>query len=261
MYTALWQHRRWIWESALSDLRNRYAGSGLGVFWNVINPILTLSVYVFIFTRVLTPRVNDGAASSFLFPLYLSAGFLPWITFTEGLVRATQSLLTNAVHLKKVAIPEIVFIAQSTVSTTLSMFIAVALLPLLALFFGRPPSWNWLLLPAIVIVWQVFGFGLGLALSTVNVFFRDVSQILSVLLQVWMWSVPIVYFEEILPAEYRAWMPFNPAYPFITAVHGAVLDTLPSAWIWAAMLCWALVAIAVGYGVVGRLRGEIRDVL
>src|SRR5712691_2207607 len=109
----LWRHRWWIWDSALSDLRHRYAGSGLGVFWNVVNPLVTLAVYVFIFTRILSPRLGASQSASLLFPLYLSAGFLPWITFADGMVRATQSLLTNAVHLKKVAIPEVVFVAQT----------------------------------------------------------------------------------------------------------------------------------------------------
>src|SRR6184192_4435706 len=129
----LWQHRLWIWDSALSDLRHRYAGSGLGVFWNVVNPIVTLAVYVFIFSRVLIPRFGATQPSTISFALYLIAGLLPWITFAEGLVRTTQSLLANAIHLKKVAIPESVFVAATVVSGTLGMSIAVALLPGLAL--------------------------------------------------------------------------------------------------------------------------------
>jgi ABC-type polysaccharide/polyol phosphate export permease len=254
----IWHYRGWIWDSALSDLRHRYAGSGLGIFWNVVNPLLMLGLYVFIFTRVLIPRFS-GANSSLLFPLYLSAGFLPWITFADGIVRSTQSLVTNAVHLKRVALPETVFVAQASVSTMLSMFIAVALLPLLALFLGQEPSWTWLLLPLVIILWQAFGFGIGLALGTINVFFRDVSQILIVLLQVWMWSVPIVYVEDMVPEPYRGILPFNPAYPFVTALRGAVMDSVAPAWIWAAMVGWAALAIAIGLGVMFRLRSEVRD--
>ena len=257
----LWRHRRWIWDSSLSDLRHRYAGSGLGVFWNLVNPIITLAVYVFIFSRVMIPRFSAAQPSTVSFPLYLIAGLLPWITFAEGLVRTTQSLLLNAVHLKKVAIPELVFVATAVVSGTLSMLIAVALLPGLALLLGEETTWTWLLLPVIVIIWQMFGFGVGLALSTVNVFFRDVSQILVVALQIWMWSLPIVYFEDLLPATYRSVLPFNPVYPFMTALRGSVMGTSPSFSTWAAMLCWALVAVAAGFTVVSRLRSEIRDVL
>jgi lipopolysaccharide transport system permease protein len=257
----MWQYRRWIWESALSDLRHRYSGSGLGVLWNVINPIIMLGIYTFIFTRMLVPRLSTGGTPNMLFPLYLSCGFLPWITFADGLVRSAHAFLTNAVYLKKVAIPEIVFVAQTSISTLLSMLFAVALLPILALIMGAPPSWSWLLLPPIVVLWQSFGFGLGLFLSTINVFFRDVAQILTVILQIWMWSLPIVYFEDMLPAAYQATLPFNPAYPFVVALRASVLDAWPAPWLWLAMLAWVVIANAAGVTVLVRLRSELRDLL
>jgi lipopolysaccharide transport system permease protein len=112
-----------------------------------------------------------------------------------------------------------------------------------------------------VVAWQGFGFGLGLLLGTVNVFFRDVGQIMTVVLQIWMWSVPIIYLEDMLPTAYRATLPFNPVYPFVSAFRSAILDSMPPPWIWAAMLGWALVAVLVGSAVLAALRSEIRDVL
>jgi lipopolysaccharide transport system permease protein len=259
--SELWYHRRWIWEAAVSDLRHRYAGSALGMFWNIVMPITMLAVYVLIFTRLLGPRSAANGVSSSFFVLYLSCGFLPWITFTDGLVRSAQSFLTNAVYLKKLAIPEVVFVAQTTVSATLSMFIAVALLPILVLVMGQPASWSWLLLPVIVVIWQTFGFGLGLALSAINVFFRDVAQILTVLLQVWMWSIPIVYFEDFMPAAYRPIFQLNPAYPFVTALRDTMLAADPPRWLWAAMAGWTLLALLVGGAILRGLRAELRDLL
>jgi lipopolysaccharide transport system permease protein len=257
----VWKHRRWIWQSALSDLRYRYAGSALGVFWNVLMPVTMLAVYVLIFTRLLGPRSAAAGVPPGFYPLYLTCGFLPWITFAEGLVRSSQTFLTNAVYLKKLSIPEIVFVAQSSVSAMLSMLIAVALLPILALLFGQSPSWSWLLLPIVVGMWQVFGFGLGLGLSTVNVFFRDVTQILAVLLQVWMWSLPIVYFEDILPPSMQTIVRLNPAYPFVTLLRDNVLAVDLPTWLWAAMIGWSLVAVGIGWVILRGLRTELRDVL
>src|SRR5436309_697027 len=130
--TDIWRYRTWIWESALSDLRNRYAGSSLGVFWNVVNPLIMLGIYVFIFTSLISSRAGNSVNSSVVFPLYLTCGFLPWITFADGLMRCTQTFLTNAVYLKKVAIPEVVFVAQAGLSALFSMVIAVCLLLMLA---------------------------------------------------------------------------------------------------------------------------------
>jgi lipopolysaccharide transport system permease protein len=259
--TDIWRYRNWIWESALSDLRNRYAGSSLGVFWNVVNPLIMLGIYVFIFTTLIGSRVGTSGTSSVLFPLYLTCGFLPWITFSDGLIRCTQTFLTNAVYLKKVAIPEVVFVAQTGLSALLSMTIAVGLLLALAIVVGQPPSWTWLLLPAIIVLWQGFGFGLSLVLSTINVFFRDVGQLVGVLTQIWMWSVPIVYFEEVLPPGYRAALPFNPAYPFVVGLRAAVMSTPAPLWLGGAMFCWVALALLVGSVVLHRLQSELRDVL
>jgi lipopolysaccharide transport system permease protein len=259
---ALWVHRGYIWETALSDLRHRYAGSGLGVFWNVLTPLAMLALYTFIFTRVLTPGTTGDPFAGDLFVLYLGSGFLPWGAFADCVARGTNALVGNAIFLKKMPIPEQVFVAQAAVSAALAMLIVEALLVLLALFRGQPPHWSWLLLPVVGVLWQVFGFGLGLFLGTLNVFFRDIAQVLTVLFQIWMWSLPVIYLEEVLPAAYRDLLPLNPAYPFLRSLRDVYLGTqLPELWLWLAMLAWAAAACAVGLSVVAQLRSEIRDVL
>src|SRR4051794_35719193 len=169
----LWRYRDWIWRSAISDLRHRYAGSGLGVFWNVLTPLAMLIIYTFVFTNVLVPRFAQSTMPAYLFSLYLSAGFLPWATFTDGLARGSTALLTHSVHLKKLPIPEQVFVAQVAVSSTLSMLMIVVLLFGLALVLGQRPVWTWLLMPVVALLWQAFGFGLSFVLATLNSFFRD----------------------------------------------------------------------------------------
>lgn len=259
---ALWRHRRFIWETALGDLRHRYAGSGLGVFWNVLTPLAMLALYTFIFTRVLRQGTAGNPIGGDLFILYLASGFLPWGAFTDCVARGTNALVSNSIFLKKMPIPEQVFVAQSAVSATLAMFIVEALLLLLALFLGQPPHWSWLLLPVVGVLWQLFGFGIGLLLGTLNVFFRDIAQVVSVLFQIWMWSLPVVYLEELLPASYRYWLSFNPAYPFLQSLRGVYLGTqFPAMWLWMAMLAWVAVACAAGLTVVTHSRSEIRDVL
>jgi ABC-type polysaccharide/polyol phosphate export permease len=110
-------------------------------------------------------------------------------------------------------------------------------------------------------MWQVFGFGLGLGLSTVNVFFRDVTQILAVLLQVWMWSLPIVYFEDILPPSMQTIVRLNPAYPFVTLLRDNVLAVDLPGWLWVAMVGWSAAAVGFGWVILRGLRAELRDVL
>ena len=259
---SLWRHREFIWTTAVSDLRHRYAGSGLGVFWNVVQPLAMLVIFTFVFTNVLAPRFGTATLAAGLFPFYLGSGFLPWAAFAECVTRGSQAFVTNAVYLKKMPIPEHVFVAQTAVSSTLGMLIAVALLLVVSLVLGQTPQWTWLLLPIVAVLWQGFGFGLGLILSTLNAFFRDVGQILGVVLQIWMWSLPIVYLEEVLPEAYQAALPFNPAYPYLRAIRDVYLYAeLPPVWLWGAMLAWGLAASLLGYVLMVRLRAEIRDTL
>ena len=262
MTTGLWQHRRFIWHAAVNDLHNRYAGSGLGVLWNVVTPLALLALYTFIFRNVFVVRTPTSGAGTGAFVLYLASGFLPWGAFAECVASSTQAFVANAAYLKKMPIPEQVFVAQSAVASTLSMLLIVVLLVGCALVLGQPPHWTWLVLPVVGVLWQTLGFGIGLALATVNVFFRDVAHMIGVVFQIWMWSVPIVYVEDILPATYRSVLVFNPAYAFVRAMRDLYLSAqLPSPEVWLGMLAWALVAIAIGFMTLRLHRTEIRDVL
>jgi lipopolysaccharide transport system permease protein len=257
---SLWQYRQFVWETALGDFRYRYAGSRLGVFWNVAAPLALLAIYTVVFSGVLSPRLAGGRLAEALFPLYLGSGFLPWAAFTDCLTRGTNALVTNAAYLKKMPIPEQVFVAQTAASATLGMFISFALLVALALVLGHAPAATWLLLPAVGVLWQAFGFGLALLFGAFNVFFRDLAQVLGVVLQIWMWSLPVVYLEEVLPDAYRATLPFNPAYPFLVTLREVFLyDSTPAWWMWVAMAAWAIVAISVGHFAIRALRADIRD--
>lgn len=257
---SLWRYRQWIWQAALSDFTFRYAGSGLGALWNVLTPLAMLAVYTIIFSALASGRLGGSTGPSY--PLYLSAGFLPWAAFSDCLIRSTGAFVTSAPYLKKMAIPEQVFVAQTATSAGFGMLIAVVLLMGLALILHQPPQWTWLLLPVVAVLWQVFGFGLGLILSTFNVFYRDVGQLLAVALQIWMWSVPVVYPEDILPQAYRSTLPLNPVYPFITSLRDVFLfGQLPSVSEWSALFGWTLAAVALGYTVVRQFRSEVRDAL
>jgi ABC-type polysaccharide/polyol phosphate export permease len=259
---ALWRYRGFIWEGALHDLRHRYAGSSLGVFWNVLTPLAMLAIYAFIFTRVVPAGSLKTNLVTGSFVLYLACGFLPWSAFVDCVSRGAQALVGNAVFLKKMPIPEQVFVAESAVSGMLAMDIALALILGLALLLGQTPHPAWLLLPLVAVLWQTLGFGLGLLLGTLNVFFRDVGPVLGVVFQLWMWSLPVVYLEDFLPSAYQALLVFNPAYPFLRALRALYLEVrLPEPWIWSAMLIWAVLASGIGFLVLKRLQPEIRDVL
>jgi ABC-type polysaccharide/polyol phosphate export permease len=257
----LWRYRGFILRNAASDIRYRYAGSAAGVLWHVINPLAQIVIYTLVFSRIMELRL-PGVAGTGAFALYLCAGILPWTAFADCVLRGASAFVDNATYLKKLPIPEQVFVAQTAATATMSLGVSMALLLVVSALIGPGVSPAWLGVPVVLVLFQGFGFGLGLLASVLNVFLRDVGQALLIVLQIWMWITPIVYLEDILPSGLRALAPYNPAYPFIDALHRMVVrGTWPAAWEWPLMLAWAAGASTVGYLVLRRLRPEIRDVI
>lgn len=261
MIRVLYHHRKYIWQNAWGDLRHRYAGSVMGILWNIVIPLSQILIFSLIFTKIMVIRLSN-LPSHFAFPIYLCSGFIPWISFSECILRGANSFSENAHFLRKMPIPEQVFVAQTALSSTMSLFISLGLLLIVAWVMGIAPSWFWLFLPLIAILFQGFGFGLGLLFSILNVFFRDISLLLGLLVQIWMWMTPVVYPETILPDTFLIYLRYNPAYPFIKAIRDVFLFArVPESWIWWVMIGWALGIPAIGYLILRKLRPEIRDVL
>jgi lipopolysaccharide transport system permease protein len=117
-------------------------------------------------------------------------------------------------------------------------------------------------MPIALLLFQGFGFGLGLFFGTLNVFLRDIGHGLLIAMQLWMWTTPVVYVETILPPPMRTAIAYNPAYPFIDALHSMMVNgQWPTLFRWTQMIFWALVTPVVGYMVLRALRPEIRDAL
>ena len=256
-----WKYRLFIWQSAISDLRYRYAGSVMGVFWNVLIPLLQILIFAVVFSQIMEIRLPRAGGTN-AFAIYLCSGLLPWLAFSECVSRGTQSFLENAAYLKKLPIPEQIFVAQNAVGATLSLGVSMSLLFMLTIGLKGEITWAWLVVPTVILLFQSFGFGLGLMLGSLNVFFRDIGQGLGIVLQMWMWLTPIVYVKEILPALFQRLLVFNPAFPFIDSLQGIIVSGLwPARWHWGLMTWWALMSPLAGYMILRKLKPEIRDVI
>ena len=262
---SLLTHRRYIWQAALAELRHRYAGTGLGVVWNVLHPLALIAVYAIVFTTLMKGRVPGQAEDDrFAYVLYLCAGLLPWLAFSDCVVRGCNAFVENATYLRKLPIPEQVFVAKSAAASTIGLAISFTLLVLIAPLMGLRPSATWLLLPAPLLAMQALGYGVALLCATLNVFFRDVGQVLAVALQVVLWTAPVVYVAHpaVLPGWFVATLPWHPLYPPLVAVRELFLEhALPPAWVWVAMAGWAAGVLLIARLTFRKLRAEIRDVL
>ncbi len=259
MLTPLLKYRGLIWRNAVADLRHRYAGTGLGVVWNVLHPLALIVVFSLVFSVIMRP---PGAEGPYGYVLYLCSGLLPWLAFSECVTRGANAFSENATYLKKLPIPEQVFVAQAAASATLGLAISFSLLLVVALLLGHRPTVYWLLLPVPLAALQAMGFGLGLLCGTLNVFFRDVGQLVQVALHVVMWTAPVVYVQTVLPPALRAVLRYHPLVPPLEATRDLFLfGTLPAWGTWVGLAVWPLVFCAAAAALFRGVGREIRDLL
>lgn len=258
MVAGLVQHRGYIWRNAWAELRNRYAGSIGGGFWSVLQPLLLIAVFTVVFTKIMH-RPDRGAAH---YVVYLCSALLPWFALSECINRGTHAFVTGAGLLRKLALPEPVFVAQAAAVAGIGLAISFGLLMALAVALGQPAGWAWLLLPLPLAMLLLTGYGVALGLATLHAFVRDVGHGVPVLLQVGFWAYPIVYNAEDLPVSFQRAIAFNPVFPAMTATRELLLHaTVPAPELWAGMAGWALGANTLGYAVFRKLRRELRDVV
>jgi len=190
-------------------IRTDYLENLTGFAWLVIQPLLLLAVYSFVFTTIFKARVPDSGGIGFV--PYLAIAFWPWTAFSESVLRASNSVSANAALIGKVAIPS-EMIPLSTVTATFVMHMAGYLAVLLVIqLLGTPVFWPGLLL-ALPLLFLLFLFAAGLALliSALQFFIRDVAQILPPLMTFWFFTTPILYSSSVLPEKFAVAMKFNP---------------------------------------------------
>lgn len=260
MPAQLWRHRRYILWGALAELRQRYAGSAVGILWHVVTPLTQILIYGIVFSQLL--RERGGARGETHYSVFLCAGLLPWLVFAECITRGSGILLASETYLKKLAIPEAVFVAQSVATSALTLGIYGAALLVMSAATGVAPSPSWLLLPLVLLLFLALCFGFALILSTSAVFFRDIVQVTAIATQVWFWITPIVYDMSILRPGLKRVVQWNPPSVYIASIREILLrGTGPSAEEWAWMAGFSATFVLLGAFVLGRLRSDLRDAL
>ncbi|MBA7478171.1 Teichoic acid translocation permease protein TagG [subsurface metagenome] len=258
-----------IFDFVKKDFRARFAGSVVGIFWNVINPLVMVAIYALIFSLVMRAKLpnSGGILREFSYSIYLCAGIIPWTMFAETLLRSTNIFLENTNLIKKVSFPKEILNISALITSTINFAIAfsffivfLAIVNLLPSYSMHIPIGLMLLFFGVIICQQLFAFGLGLAFSALNVFFRDVGQLVNIAIQLWFWFTPIVYWKEIVPAPLQFLLKFNPMYHFI-GIYQSIFyyNTFPRWTRLVAISSLTILALALGYLIFRKLSDDIPD--
>lgn len=221
MLRSIWHYRIFILSSIFADLRGRYARSKLGALWFILHPFAQALIFAIVLSEVLgarLPGVDDASA----YPVYLLAGMSAWTLFTEILNRTMTVFLDFAGVIKKIAFPKIalpIIVMGTAVINHVILLVAIAVV---STALGYKPGVVWLILPALSLMVALLGFSLGLICGVLNVFSRDVGQVMSIVLQLWFWLTPIVYPIGIVPASFQWLVRLNP----MTHITGGYQDII-----------------------------------
>ncbi len=199
------------------DFKTKYKRSILGVFWSLLNPLLTMLVQYVVFSTLFRSDIPN-------FPLYLLTGIVCFNFFSESTGMSLQSISGNASLITKVYVPKYIYPVSRVLSSTINLLLSMIPLFAVMLLMGTPLRPALLLLPFGLICLVAFCMGMGFVLSTAMVFFRDTQFLWSVVNMLWMYATPVFYPESIIPAKYMLLYKCNPMYHIIRFIRAILID-------------------------------------
>ena len=216
--------RALLWQLVARDFRQRYIGSAAGWLWGLAQPLVLLLSYTFIFQVCLHQTLDPGEVTT-NFPMFLFAGMLPWLLFSESVTRSASSIVEQSNLITKTVFPAEMLPVAVFLSTLIGHLLAVLLAMAGALVFLAHFSFSILFLPLLMLLLAFFSIGIGWIVSSFQVYLRDTVQVLTVVLTFWFWLTPVFLSERRYPARWRFLLTFNPlSYP-VRAYRQALLGS------------------------------------
>ncbi|MEO7804439.1 MAG: ABC transporter permease [Actinomycetota bacterium] len=256
----------------LRELRGKYKRSALGWAWSMINPIATMLIFTLVFKVLLKlPNPIGNPSGLQVFALFLLCGLLPWNFLANSLSGSVTSLVGNAGLIKKVYFPRSVLPAASVLSWVVHLLIELGILSIAMMLFGNFVL-PWLPVAILIVVLQtIFVMGVGLGLSAINVYFRDVEHFLGIFILLWFYSSPIIYPASLIPdsrvilgmkVPIKAILDLNPMVHFIGAYRAVFYDLrMPDARSIAFMVGYAALSFTLGWTLFNRLQKRFAEEL
>lgn len=263
--TELYQNRHLIWKLAKNDFKKRYAGSWMGAVWAMVQPVVTVVMYWLVFDVIMHgagTAMRGGGEIPFV--LFLTAGLVPWFYFTEALSSGTMALAEYNYLVKKVVFKISILPIIKVIGATFIHIFFAGILLLVAMLYGYMPT-----LYTLQIVYYSFCvFVLVLALSyttcALQVFMKDIAQIINIILQIGMWATPIMWdFGAISPS----WAKILKLNPMVYVVNGYRDAVYNHGWffedMYATMYFWIFTIVVFGLGalIFRRLKVHFADVM
>ena len=201
----LWDYRELLYFSVWRDVKVRYKQTVVGVFWVVIQPLMTMGVFTIFFGR-LAKLPSQGLP----YPVFYFAALVPWAYFSSALTSCTNIVVSNQQVITKVYFPRLVLPLAAVCSPLIDFGIGLIVMIALTLSFGIRPPATVLLLPVLIVLAVLTALAVGLWTSALNALYRDVRYVVPFLINFWLFASPVAYSSSIVPARWRWLYGLNP---------------------------------------------------
>ena len=222
------------------DFVTRYRRSVLGIIWSLLNPLLTMLIMTMVFSFLFRFDIAH-------FPVYFLSGQILFGFFSESSTQAMNSIVSNAGIIKKIYVPRYIFPVSRVISSLVNLSLSFVAFLFVIVVTRAPMPWTILLVPIPIFYTVIFSLGVGMLLSSMAVFFRDLSHMYGIVITLWMFLTPIMYPVEILPDRVFQLIHLNPMFHYITYFRALAIDgVIPGLWSNVICLGFALLALCIG---------------
>lgn len=238
----LWTYRELVFFMVWRDVKVKYKQTLLGMAWAVIQPVMNMLVFTFVFDRV-AKLPTDGIP----YEIFSFTALLPWGLFVTALNQGSRSLVAHNNMVTKIYFPRLILPMASVFAGLVDFAIAFVILTGLMIYFHAAPAWNLLwTLPLFVLLAIVTALGVALWLSAINVKYRDVNQALPFLTQFWLFATPVAYSFSNLPEKWQVLLSLNPMTGVINGFRWALLGAGngPDLMLWVSIIISILIFIS-----------------
>jgi lipopolysaccharide transport system permease protein len=241
----LWRYRELIYFLAWRDILVRYKQTVIGLAWALIKPLLTMIVFVFIFSKLAGLPSNDAP-----YPILVFAALLPWQFFANATTEAGNSLISNANMISKVYFPRLAVPASAVIVSFVDFLISGIILVGLMFWYGFVPDWRILTLPLFICIAVAAAMGAGLWIAALNVKYRDFRYIIPFMVQLGLYVSPVGFSTSIVPEQWRLLYSINPMVGVIDGFRWAILGGHTTIYWPGLLLSLSLVLVVLVTGII-----------
>ena len=216
----LWRYRELLYFLTLRDIKVRYKQTVLGAAWAILQPLATMLVFSLFFGGV-----AGNSSSTVPYSLFVLAGLVPWMFFSNAIATAGQSVVANQTLVTRIYFPRLIIPMGAVASGLVDFAISFVMLVLMMAWYGVAPGWSCALVPLLMLGMVIAALGMGTLLSALTVSYRDFRHVVPFMVQFWMFATPCIYLQKevSLGNPVRLLLPLNPAYGLIANLRASLL--------------------------------------